>query len=241
MGERLGRAPGGRLDRGLREPDRRPLAGRSRTAGDRPGSARAAADGRRLHDLHTGLQCRRSAQHRRLARRSRPLLGGRGRDASGRDRGDDDKPARARECRGRPDLEPRARVDGKPDRERVASRARSRPRHPDRRGPGAASPEAGGVRAGHLLPAEGAHRARAEAQTPWSHRPRLRPGRKGRQSTRACCSEHRAGSRRRRSSTSRTLSGSGEAAHRHAPALEGRDLDEGPERNLRSACARLHG
>ena len=93
------------------------------------------------------------------------------------------EPARARRDRRRAAVEPRARLARQPDRERLAGGPRPRPRLSDRRDPDAASAQAGRVRDRRLLPAQGPHRARPQAQRARRRRRRSKPGEKGRRST----------------------------------------------------------
>ena len=153
LGERV-RRPGRRNHgRAARREDGDDLARGARRPGHRPRADPAAEGRRRRHDLHARLVRRRAAERDRLAARAGALLGHRGRDAARRDRGHGDEPARARRDHRRPALEPRARAALEPDRERLAGRARPRPRHADRRDPVSPAPQARRLRDRRVLPA----------------------------------------------------------------------------------------
>ena len=94
---------------------------------------------------------------------------------------------------GRSALEPRARAALEPDRERVASRTGPRPRDADRPGPDAAAAQARRLRPRHLLPAEGPHRAGAEAERRSSPRRPSPPGARASRSIRPRCCGRREG------------------------------------------------
>ena len=123
--------------RRARRPGGRTVAGGPRRVRDRAGADPGTARRRGADDLHTGLVRRSAAQPRRLAEGTAALVGDRGGDAAGRDRGHRHQPARARRDRGRPAREPRARPALEPRRARLARRPRPRPRHADRRDPDA--------------------------------------------------------------------------------------------------------
>ena len=130
LGERLRRPGRGDHGRAARREDGDDLARGAGGAGHRA-RADPEAEGRgRRHDLHARLVRGRAAERARLAARAGALVGHRGGDAARRDRGHGDEPARARRDHRRSAVEPRARAALEPDRERLAGRARPRPRRP---------------------------------------------------------------------------------------------------------------
>ena len=86
----------------------------------------------------------------------------------------------------------------------MARGPRPRPRHPDRRDPVAAAPQARRLRDRPVLPAGRPHEARVHAQRARRLARRSPPGARASRSTRRRCCSRRRGSRAARSSTSRT-------------------------------------
>ena len=173
-------------------------------------------------------------------RRAAALVGHRGRGAAGRDRGHRDEPARPRRGHRRPALEPRARAPLEPDRERLAGRAEPRPRRPDRPDPVSPAPQARRLRDRRLLPAEGPHRAGAEAQRA-DRVARVRRLGRGRAARSAGAAVHAGRQAARRDRLPRTSLRRGADVRDDARLREARDLDARAVRHLRPARARVHG
>ena len=120
LGQHFGRTGGRAHARGVRREDRGIVEGRARRAGDRTRAHPEVEGCSGCDHLHAGLVGRGAAQRDRLAWRSPALVGDRGRNAPGRDRGHRHKPPRPCGSHGRPALEPRARAPVEPDRKRLA-------------------------------------------------------------------------------------------------------------------------
>ncbi len=226
VARRLRRRPGPALGRG----PRRLVAGWRRDRRPRPVG--------RHHDLHTGVELGRATRHRRVARPAgRPH---RHRDRRRRDRGVRVRPARPGGHRGRSAVEPRAHPPREPHRPPLARRRAARPRHARGRRARTADAQARRVRDRPVLPGQGPHGARHEAQRAPrlalvrrlvagpAHRPRRLAAHPRRPAT-VRDRHHRAPVRRR-------------APVRHvAPARQAGHVDAPPDRHHRPACAALHG
>ncbi len=147
------------------------------------------------------------------------------------------QPARPRRDRGRPAVEPRAHPALQPDRERVAGGPRPRPRLADRPGPVAAAAQARRLRARRLLPAEGPHRARPQAQRARRLAVVRGLGRR-RRARRAVAALHARGQAARCDRLPRPPVRRGAAVRRHARPLEARHLDAWAARHVRPPRAR---
>ena len=123
---------------------------------------------------------------------------------------------------------------------RGAERKEPRPRGADRPDPGAAAPQARRLRDRRVLPAEGAHRARAEAER--ARRLALVRGVGGRPGARPRDAPPHA--RRQaplRDRLPRAPVGPGAPVRRHAPPVQARHVDARPAGHVGPADARLHG
>ena len=124
--------------------------------------------------------------------------------------------------------------------ENVARGQEPRPRGADRPDPGAAAPQARRLRDRRVLPAEGAHRARAEAER--ARRLALVRGVGGRPGARPRDAPPHA--RRQaplRDRLPRAPVGPGAPVRRHAPPVQARHVDARPAGHVGPADARLHG